>query len=134
MSRHGPALTGFDNKDDDIPQRERRSANKRSPGPDQSVSIDMRDLRELVDGTRKIEAALGAKKSIHAKEAPVRTWAHRSVVSVAAIPAGAVIAEGMVWTKRPGTGIPSKDLPKVLGRKAKRSLPKDTILSWDDLT
>jgi N-acetylneuraminate synthase len=26
---------------------------KRSPGPDQSVSIDMRDLRELVDGTRK---------------------------------------------------------------------------------
>lgn len=106
---------------------------KRSPGPDQSVSIDMRDLRELVDGVRKIEAALGCVKKVHDKERPIRTWAHRSVVSVQDIPAGAVIAEGMVWTKRPGTGIPSKDLPKVLGRKAKRALPKDTILSWDDL-
>ncbi|OGS37153.1 MAG: CMP-N-acetylneuraminic acid synthetase [Elusimicrobia bacterium RIFOXYD12_FULL_66_9] len=106
---------------------------KRSPGPDQSVSIDMRDLRELVDGVRKIEAALGAVKKVHDKERPIRTWAHRSVVSVKDIAAGAVIAEGMVWTKRPGTGIPSKDLPKVLGRKAKRALPKDTILSWEDL-
>lgn len=106
---------------------------KRSPGPDQSVSIDMRDLRDLVDGTRKIEAALGSVKRVHDKERPVRVWAHRSVVSVRDIPAGATITEEQVWTKRPGTGIPSKDLPKVLGRKAARQIPKDTILSWKDL-
>lgn len=106
---------------------------KRSPGPDQSVSIDMWELKQLCDGVRKIEAALGADKKVHEKERPIRTWAHRSVVSVKPIPAGAVIQEGMVWTKRPGTGIPSKELPKVLGKKAKRAIPKDTILSWDDL-
>jgi N-acetylneuraminate synthase len=106
---------------------------KRSPGPDQSVSIDMRDLRELCDGTRKIEAALGGVKKIHDKERPIRTWAHRSVVTIKDVPAGAVIGADMVWTKRPGTGIPSKDLSKVVGRKAKRALPKNAILSWDDL-
>lgn len=106
---------------------------KRSPGPDQSVSIDMRDLFQLVDGTRKIEAALGSAKKVHERERQIRTWAHRSVVTIKDVPAGAAITAEMVWTKRPGTGIPSKDMPKVLGRPAKRALPKDTIISWDDL-
>jgi len=35
---------------------------KRQPGPDQSVSIDFKELAELVEGIRKIEAALGDKK------------------------------------------------------------------------
>lgn len=109
------------------------TTDKKRPGPDQSVSIDMNDLHALVDGAHKIEAALGAAKKIHAREKQIRTWAHRSVVSIKDIPAGAKIGEDMVWTKRPGTGIPSKDLPKVIGRQAKRALPKDTLLSWDDL-
>lgn len=106
---------------------------KRSPGPDQSVSIDMRDLRELVDGTRKIEAALGSSKKVHERERQIRTWAHRSVVTIKDVASGSALTSEMLWTKRPGTGIPSKDMPKVLGRQAKRALPKDTILSWDDL-
>lgn len=106
---------------------------KRSPGPDQSVSIDMRDLRDLVDGTRKIEAALGSSKKVHERERQIRTWAHRSVVTIKDVASGSALTSEMLWTKRPGTGIPSKDMPKVLGRQAKRALPKDTILSWDDL-
>ena len=39
----------------------------------------------------------------------------------------------MVWTKRPGTGIPSKQLPEVVGRVAVRDIPANTLLSWDDL-
>lgn len=35
---------------------------KRTPGPDQSVSIDFFELRQLVDGIRKVEAALGSEK------------------------------------------------------------------------
>jgi N-acetylneuraminate synthase len=107
---------------------------KRQPGPDQSVSIDMPDLHELVGGIRKIEAALGSEKSVHGREAEIRAWAHRSVVSVQEIAAGATIAEAMVWTKRPGTGIPSKRLHEVVGRVAARDIPANTLLSWDDLT
>ncbi len=36
---------------------------KRQPGPDQAVSIDMRELSELVDGVRKVEAALGRRRA-----------------------------------------------------------------------
>lgn len=106
---------------------------KRQPGPDQAVSIDMPELHALVGGIRKIEAALGSEKAVHAREAEIRAWAHRSVVTTQAIPAGTAIAEEMVWTKRPGTGIPSKRLPEVIGRVAARDLEANVLLSWDDL-
>jgi len=54
---------------------------KRRRGPDQAVSIDMRELAELVEGVRKIEAALGSEKRVHERERPVRAWAFRSVVA-----------------------------------------------------
>lgn len=106
---------------------------KRQPGPDQSVSIDMRDLAALVDGVRKIEAALGAEKKVHEQERQIRTWAFRSVVTTRDTPAGTVLTADMLWTKRPGTGIPSKMLPKLLGRTTKRDLAKNTLVAWDDL-
>lgn len=109
------------------------TTDKRRPGPDQAVSIDFDDLRRLVDGVRKIETALGSAKRVNEKERPIRTWAYRSVVSVVDIPAGAVITEDAVWTKRPGTGIPSKDIAKVVGRKAARAIPRNSLLRWEDL-
>ncbi|MBI1208066.1 MAG: CMP-N-acetylneuraminic acid synthetase [Azospirillum sp.] len=106
---------------------------KRQPGPDQSVSIDFRDLANLVDGIRKIEAARGDRRAVHGREAAIRTWAFRSLVAVQPIPAGAVITEDMIWSKRPGTGIPSHLMAEVIGRRAGRDLPVHTLLSWDDL-
>jgi sialic acid synthase SpsE len=106
---------------------------KRQPGPDQLVSIDMPELHALVGGIRKIEASLGSEKAVHARETAIRAWAHRSVVSTQAIPAGTTISEEMVWTKRPGTGIPSKRLPEVIGRVAARDIAANVLVAWDDL-
>lgn len=106
---------------------------KLQPGPDQSVSIDMNELRLLVDGIRKIERALGWKKCVHEREQQIRAWAHRSVVSLQPIAAGQTITENMVWTKRPGTGIPSKKLYEVVGRVAARDIAADTLIRWGDL-
>ncbi len=106
---------------------------KKQPGPDQSVSIDMKDLAQLVDGIRKIEKASGNVRKVHKKEKAIRSWAHRSVVSVTSIRKGEKIKDGMVWTKRPGTGIPSKFLPKVLGRIAKKDIPNNTLVRWGQL-
>jgi len=105
---------------------------KRQPGPDQSVSIDMRDLAELVEGVRKVEVALGCEKKVHGKEQVIREWAFRSVVSVCDIQAGTIITEEMLWTKRPGTGIPSKELPSLLGRKACNFIPANTLVKRED--
>jgi len=107
--------------------------NKRQVGPDQSVSIDFKDLAELIDGIRKIEKALGCEKKIHKKEEEIRSWAFRSLVSTCKIASGEVISEEMIWSKRPGTGIASHLRLKVIGLKTKRDIPKNTLISWDDL-
>jgi N-acetylneuraminate synthase len=106
---------------------------KRTPGPDQSVSIDFRDLAQLVDGIRKIEAALGSEKAVHERERQIRTWAFRSVVSTRPIKAGETLTEEMLWTKRPGTGIPSHLLPQLLGRKTRRAIGGNKLVGWEDV-
>jgi hypothetical protein len=35
----------------------------------------------------------------------------------------------MVAAKKPGTGIPARMLPEVLGRRAKADIPTDTVLT-----
>ena len=107
--------------------------NKLTPGPDQSVSIDFNELRQLVDGIRILEAASGDDKKIHEKEADIRAWAFRSLVSCCEIKKGQVISQDMVWSKRPGTGIPSKDMCKVIGRTAARNIENNVLLSWKDI-
>ncbi len=106
---------------------------KRTPGPDQSVSIDFRDLANLVDGIRKVEASLGSEKKVHGREEQIRTWAFRSIVSLRPIKAGEKITDDMIWSKRPGTGIPSYRMDEVIGRAASRNIPQNVLISWDDL-
>ena len=106
---------------------------KRTPGPDQSVSIDFFELRQLVDGIRKVEAALGSEKKVHSSEEGIREWAHRSVVSLVDIPEGTTITQEMIWSKRPGTGIPSYRMDEVIGKVAKRDIEANTLVAWEDL-
>ncbi len=106
---------------------------KRTPGPDQSVSIDFSELHELVDGVRKVYLAGGNEKKVHTKEETIRQWAFRSIVSIKDIHPGDIIAEEMVWSKRPGTGIPSYKMPEIIGRKAVRKIKKNTLISYEDL-
>lgn len=106
---------------------------KRQPGPDQSVSIDFKGLSQLVEGIRKIEVALGSERKVHDKEKQIRTWAFRSLVTTKLVKAGAVFTDQMIWSKRPGTGIPSFQMDRVIGKSARRDLPANTLLSWDDV-
>jgi N-acetylneuraminate synthase len=103
------------------------------PGPDQQGSMEPRELEDLVKGIRAIERARGATKKIQPGEQDVRNMAHHSIVSIRDIAAGATIAAGDVWAKRPGTGIPARRLGEIVGRKAKRAIAKDRLISWDDL-
>ena len=106
---------------------------KRQPGPDQAVSIDMADLAQLVDGIRKIEASSGAVKRVHQHEEEIRRWAARSLIATRPIAAGETISDQMIWSKRPGTGIPSHRRAEVIGRRAARDIPTDRLLAWEDI-
>jgi N-acetylneuraminate synthase len=103
------------------------------PGPDQQGSIEPVELADLVCGIRAVERARGATKAIQPGEPAVRAMAHHSVVSIRDIPAGATIGAHDVWTKRPGTGIPARQLDEVIGRVAKQRIEKDRLIRWSDL-
>lgn len=106
---------------------------KRTPGPDQSVSLDFNDFKNLCDGIRKVEAAMGDQKKVHKKEEQIREWAFRSVVSTKEIKKGEKITSDMVWTKRPGTGIPSHKLNEVIGKVALNTIKNNTMIKWEDI-
>jgi sialic acid synthase SpsE len=103
------------------------------PGPDQEGSMEPQELKAVVEGIRAIERAAGAEKKIQPGEQDVRNMAHHSVVTVRDIAEGATIAAGDVWAKRPGTGIPARQLNDVVGKVAKKAIAKDSLVSWDDL-
>lgn len=107
--------------------------NKTIPGPDQTVSIDFKDLHELADGVHKVEKALGDEKKVRPKEEAIRQWAFRSIVSTRDIKKGEVITQDMIWSKRPGTGIPSYRMPEIIGMTAKTDIKYNTLLSYDNL-
>lgn len=105
---------------------------KQTPGPDQSVSIDFRDLYELVDGVRKISMAMGSEKKVNKEEEAIRSWAFRSIVTNTAIAAGEIITAEKIWSKRPGTGIPSSKMDEIIGKRAKHDIEANVLLKYSD--
>jgi sialic acid synthase SpsE len=77
--------------------------------------------------------ASGREKKVHDREKEIRQWAFRSLVTTAQLCAGERISQEKIWSKRPGTGIPSYRMDEVIGRTARRDIPGNTLLSWEDL-
>lgn len=102
-------------------------------GPDWLVSIEPAELRALVEGVRRVEAALGSVKRLYREERPVRRWAHHSVVSAQAIRRGDRLTPALLAVKRPGWGIPAKALESCYGCTAARDIPANTVLRWRDV-
>lgn len=101
-------------------------------GNDHYHAGDPKDFRKAMENFRRIVRLLGTpEKTVLECERIPRREARRSLVLTRDICAGEVIAPGDLAAKRPGTGIPPKNLEIVLGRRVKENLPEDTILTWD---
>lgn len=103
-------------------------------GPDKDVSINIDQLTNLSQILNKINLSLGENKKVNAKEIPIRKWAFRSIVSIKNINKGQKIKKDMIWSKRPGTGIPSHKMNEVLGKKATRNIKINTLLKSSDIS
>jgi N,N'-diacetyllegionaminate synthase len=102
------------------------------PGPDQKASLEPSALKALVTAVRDVEKALGnGFKQPTEDEEKIRLISRRSIVAGIEIPKGAILTEGMLALKRPGTGIAPKDLKKLVGKKAKKTIPIDHLIAWD---
>jgi N-acetylneuraminate synthase len=105
-------------------------------GSDAKHSLEPDEFADLVQGIRAIETMLTAKVDKDARVADMREMKNifeKSVVTVVPIPEGTVITASMVAVKKPGTGIPARRLPEVIGQRVTRDIPQDTLIREEDL-
>ncbi len=108
---------------------------KRMYGSDAPHSAEPAQFAEMVKGIRAVSTMLASpvdKSSADAYRSMKQIF-EKSVVSVAAIPAGAVITRGMVGIKKPGSGIPAARIGEVVGKRATRDIPADQLIAESDL-
>lgn len=105
---------------------------KDAEGWDHKVSATPDEMKILVNDARRIYNALG-KNRVERVENEERVNAfRRSIVAAKNINKGELIADDMVDFKRPGTGLPPEAIKYVVGKKAKRSIAFDEIISLED--
>ena len=102
------------------------------PGPDHWFSSDPGEIRGLVEGIRFMEEALGSSLLVPAEsERGMREIARRSITAAREIRRGEPVTREAVTLKRPGTGIPPRSLPLLLGKRAKRTIGKNEQITFD---
>lgn len=107
---------------------------KNLSGPDHKASLNPEELQELVKAVRNIEKAMGSGvKKPSVSEEGIKKVVRKSIVANKDIPKGAVITKEMLAIKRPGTGIEPGNVKKVIGRKAKKNIKKDSLFKWGDI-
>lgn len=102
-------------------------------GPDAAFSLEPDELKRLVDDCRSAFEALGkVNYNLLGSEAGSVAF-RRSLFVVKDVKAGEKLTADNVRSIRPGNGLPPKELPNVIGRKASRDLKRGEPLTWEAL-
>ncbi|KGG79685.1 polyhydroxyalkanoate synthesis repressor PhaR [Caloranaerobacter azorensis H53214] len=103
-------------------------------GPDIICSMDPKELKELIEGSKEIYLMRGGKKEAAKEEQVTINFAFATVVAIKDIKKGEVLTKDNIWVKRPGTGeIRAEHYNSLLGKKATRDIKYDEHLSWNDV-
>ena len=101
-------------------------------GFDHKMSLNQEDFIGMVRDIRSIEKIKGTgEKNVSETEWITRHKYHVSMASSQDIPMGSELAVDMVAYRNPGTGIPSKDAYKIIGKKALKNISADELLSFE---
>jgi N,N'-diacetyllegionaminate synthase len=104
------------------------------PGPDHMASLEVPELRRMIDAIRSAELVLGdGIKAPRPSEVAVRDLVRRSVAARRELPAGHVLGSADLTCMRPGTGIPPKALASVVGRSLRRPVRAGALIMEADL-
>jgi N-acetylneuraminate synthase len=104
---------------------------RQEPGPDSAFSLEPAEFAALVRAVRDAEASIGDVRYGPSASERASLGFRRSLFAVADIAGGEEFTEENVRSIRPGDGLPPADLPRVLGRRAARSIARGTPMSWD---
>lgn len=106
--------------------------NKNFDGPDQKLSADPSDFKDLVQKIRLIEKSLGKLRTgPTTSEKKFRQLMRKSIVSKTDIPSGSKLTRKMVTFLRPGNGMPPYLMNQISGITTKKRIPKDTVIDWN---
>lgn len=99
-------------------------------GPDSAFSLEPHEFKRMVDAVRVAEKALGTVGyAVTEKEAASRVF-RRSLFVVQDMAPGEVFTTANVRSIRPGYGLHTRYIEKVLGRSAAKTIKRGTPLSW----
>lgn len=104
-------------------------------GPDVVASVTPGELTQIVQGVRFIErmrASPADKSAVSADVSAMRDIFFKSVVAARDLKAGTVLTLSDLALKKPGTGIPARDMESLVGRKLLKAIAQDgQILAGD---
>jgi N-acetylneuraminate synthase/N,N'-diacetyllegionaminate synthase len=102
------------------------------PGHHHIKALEPKEYQEYVRKIRRIENIMG-EYGVRPSAEDLRQKAlyYVSIVAEVDILEGTVIREGMLACKRPGSGIAPELMEMVVGRKARRNIARNELISWD---
>ena len=108
---------------------------KRMYGSDARHSLEPEEFSEMVCGIRAVESMLAnpVDKGDVRRFTGMKEIFEKSLVAEVDIPAGTTLTRAMIGEKKPGTGMPSKQLGEVIGARARRDISRDSLLKPEDL-
>jgi len=100
-------------------------------GPDDSFSLESKELKELCTGVRIAWESLGRINYGRKSSEQANVKLRRSLYFVKDIEADELITDEHVKSIRPGYGLPPKYLNEIIGKKVKINMTKGLPVSWD---
>lgn len=104
---------------------------KKLPGNDHYHAMDTEDLKKFRENIDLLNIALSKSEGdfLPCEKIP-RRQARRSLVAVRNLARGKIIKANDLIAKRPGTGISPFEINKVIGKKVKKNIKEDELLTW----
>ena len=105
---------------------------KNMEGPDQKLSGDTHDFKELITETRKVEKSMGIPRTKpYSPEIKFKNLMRVSIGTSKNILSGTKIIKSMLTYFRPGTGISPTLIDKIIGLRINQDVEKGTHLTWN---
>lgn len=112
------------------------TANREMEGPDHAASLEMSEFKQMVDGVRQVEEALGtgAERTLSQGEMINRENLAKSLVAAHPITKGKEITAEHIKVRSPGQGLAPHFYDELIGKTAKRDMAFEDFFYPADLS
>jgi len=102
-------------------------------GPDHAASMNPNEFSRLVEAVRNVEDAMGdGIKKPRPSEIEVSNVARKSLVAVDSLNSGTIVQTDHIALRRPGSGLSSKDISKIIGKRLNKNVAAGHLFSLID--